>query len=81
LESERKRGIIARIFHDRGYGFINQRDGKSVFFHIGDLDGVSFDSLYVGQHVEYNPIQKPKGLTANDLEIIDGVMEVTKEKW
>ncbi len=44
-----------------GYGFIGLEDGKDVFFHAKDLNGVAFDSLKVGQEVTFEMGESPKG--------------------
>jgi len=42
-----------RLLMDRGYGFIKAEDGKDLFFHRNEIDGVEFSSLKVGQEVEF----------------------------
>jgi len=47
------KGTISRLLRDRGYGFIRAGDGKALFFYRNQLRGVAFDSLKVGQEVEF----------------------------
>ncbi len=50
------KGTIRQLM-DRGYGFIKTEDGKDIFFHRNDLEGVEFNSLSVGQEVEFEKSQ------------------------
>ena len=50
-----------RLLMDRGYGFIKAEDGKDLFFHRNEIDGVEFSSLKVGQEVEFELGQDKKG--------------------
>jgi len=49
----------------KGFGFIS-RDGetKDLFFHSKDLNGVTFDSLQVGDTVTFEVEQGEKGPAA-----------------
>ena len=46
------KGVIARLFKDREYGFI-QSDGGDVYFHKNSVRGMSFQSLKEGTRVEF----------------------------
>ena len=54
---------------DRGCGFIS-RDGetKDLFFHSKDLVGVTFDELMVGDKVEFEVVDGPKGPSAKNVK-------------
>ena len=47
------KGTIRRLITDRGFGFIRTGDGKDLFFHRNDLEGVDYTSLREGQEVEF----------------------------
>ncbi len=47
------KGTIRRLFADRGFGFIRTAEGKDLFFHRNELQGVDYSSLREGQEVEY----------------------------
>jgi predicted RNA-binding protein YlqC (UPF0109 family)/cold shock CspA family protein len=57
-----RRGKIRRLFEDRNYGFIEADDGKAVFFQGSSLKGMAFQSLSVGQPVEFEVAESAKGL-------------------
>jgi len=52
----------------KGFGFIS-RDGetKDLFFHSKDLNGVTFDSLQVGDTVTFEVEQGEKGPAAKNV--------------
>ena len=47
------KGIIRRLITDRGFGFIQTAEGKDLFFHRSQLEGVDYSSLREGQEVEF----------------------------
>jgi CspA family cold shock protein len=47
------KGIIKRLIRGRGFGFIETEQGKDLFFHHSQLQGVNYDSLREGQRVEF----------------------------
>jgi len=47
------KGTIRRLISDRGFGFIKTEEGKEVFFHRNELQGVDFSSLKEKQQVEF----------------------------
>lgn len=55
------KGTIRRLITDRGFGFIQTAEGKDLFFHRSELEGVEFASLREGQQVEYEVGQGRNG--------------------
>ena len=47
------KGTIKKLIGDKGYGFIQTGEGKELFFHRNQLQGIQFSSLKEGQEVEY----------------------------
>ena len=47
------KGTIKKLIRDKGYGFIQTEEGKDLFFHQSQLQGVDYSSLKEGQEVEY----------------------------
>ena len=42
-----------RLVSDRGFGFIRTEEGKDLFFHRKELEGMDYDSLREGGEVEF----------------------------
>jgi len=42
-----------KLISDRGFGFIRTAEGKDLFFHRKELEGVEYSSLREGQQVEF----------------------------
>ena len=59
-------GKIKRLT-DRGFGFIDTGDGDDLFFHMSNLDGVTFEQLREGQAVTFSVGQGPKGRRAESV--------------
>ncbi len=46
---------------DKGFGFIKTEEGKDLFFHRNEIEGVEFSNLRAGQEVEFEMSQDSKG--------------------
>jgi len=58
-------GVVAKIFHDRGYGFIEAEDGREVYFHENSVIDGKFERLQVGAKVRYAEEDGDKGPQAS----------------
>jgi len=54
-------GTVRWFRDDRGFGFITGDDGSDLFFHHSAIQMEGYRSLNVGQRVEYDVQQSPKG--------------------
>lgn len=62
-------GKIKRLT-DKGFGFIEDGSGKDMFFHMSNLEGVSFEQLREGQRVSFTEGRGPKGPRAENVKPI-----------
>ncbi|HTU55611.1 MAG TPA: HPF/RaiA family ribosome-associated protein [Acetobacteraceae bacterium] len=46
-------GSIARLFKDKGYGFIRSSDGNEIYMHRNAVLGKGFDALVEGEEVRF----------------------------
>ena len=65
-----RKGKINKLIQDRGFGFIDDTDGRKVFFHQNSLVGVTFDALERDQRVEFEVENSPKGPRAFNVNIV-----------
>jgi len=53
---------------EKGFGFITREgETKDLFFHSNDLNGVSYAELKVGDAVEFDVVDGPKGPSAKNV--------------
>ena len=64
------KGTIKRLT-DKGFGFIDTGTGKDMFFHLSNLDGVSYEELREGQLVTYTEGRGPKGPRAENVKMAE----------
>ncbi len=62
-------GTIKKLT-DKGFGFIDTGTGEDMFFHMANLEGVSYEQLQEGQRVSYTEGRGPKGPRAEDVRVI-----------
>ncbi len=63
------KGKINKIVRDRGFGFIDDTDGRVVFFHQSSLVGTKFDALRGDETVEFEVENSDKGPCAYNVNI------------
>jgi CspA family cold shock protein len=61
-------GTVKRWMDRSGYGFITTEDGKDVFVHNSDIQGKN--SLKVGEKVEFEITEGPKGPRASNVKSV-----------
>ena len=61
-------GTIRKLA-EKGFGFIST-DGGDVFFHMSALVDVRFEELSVGQTVQYEIGEGPKGPRAENVRVV-----------
>jgi CspA family cold shock protein len=70
----RTTGTVKWFSQEKGFGFITRDDGPDVFVHHTSLPGTGFRKLDQGERVEFEVIEEPKGLKAQNVTRLDGGM-------
>lgn len=66
--SERVHGTVKWFNNAKGFGFITREEGDDdVFVHFRSIQGEGYRTLNEGQAVEFNLVEGPKGLQAEDV--------------
>ena len=65
--SERVTGTVKWFNNAKGFGFITRNEGDDVFVHFRSIRGDGYRTLDEGQSVEFNLVECPKGLQAEDV--------------
>ena len=58
-----QQGTVAGL-NEKGFGFIKIEGEKDLFFHSNELTNVAFDDLKVGDTLEFEVADSPKGKNA-----------------
>lgn len=58
------KGTVKWFNNQKGYGFIQDENGKDIFVHYTGLDMEGFRSLDEGNKVEFDLVEGEKGLQA-----------------
>ena len=67
----RTQGTVKWFSKEKGYGFITPESGPDVFVHHASIQGGGFKMLYEGERVEFDVIEEPKGLKAQNVVRLD----------
>lgn len=62
--------VVARVFHDRGYGFLADADGREVYFHQNSVLDGRFVDLKPGAKVRYAEEDGDKGPQASTVHVV-----------
>ena len=66
--SDRVNGTVKWFNNAKGFGFITREEGDDdVFVHFRSIQGDGYRTLNEGQTVEFNLVEGPKGLQAEDV--------------
>ena len=63
------KGKINKLVRNRGFGFIDDTDGRQVFFHQSSLEGITFEELKGEETVEFEVESSDKGPRAVKVSI------------
>lgn len=63
-------GHVKWFNESKGFGFLEQEDGKDVFVHYSAISGSGFKTLKEGQKVQFTVEESDKGLQAVNVELV-----------
>ncbi|MGR8981698.1 MAG: cold-shock protein [Gammaproteobacteria bacterium] len=64
-------GIVKWFNSDKGFGFIEQKEGPDVFVHFSNiLDTSGYRTLNEGQNVQFKVVRGPKGPQAEEVSVV-----------
>ena len=58
------KGTVKWFNESKGFGFIEQEEGKDVFVHYSAISGSGFKTLDEGDKVQFEIVDGPKGPAA-----------------
>ena len=61
------RGKVKWFNNDKGYGFIDDKEGDDIFVHYSTILSDGFKTLVEGQYVEFELVRTDKGLQAKNV--------------
>lgn len=67
----RTQGTVKWFSKDKGYGFIEREGAPDVFVHHSAISGSGFRTLQEGERVEFEVVEDPRGLKAQNVVRLD----------
>jgi len=65
-----EQGTVKWFNDAKGFGFIARQNGEDVFVHFSAIKSNGFRSLQEGQSVQFEVTKGPKGLQAENVEVL-----------
>jgi len=65
-----EQGTVKWFNDAKGFGFISRQSGDDVFVHFSAVQSNGFRSLQEGQAVTFSVTSGPKGLQAENVQLI-----------
>ncbi len=65
-----EQGTVKWFNDAKGYGFISRQTGEDVFVHYSAIQSEGFRSLKEGQAVQFSVVKGPKGLQAENVQVL-----------
>ena len=65
-----EQGTVKWFNDAKGFGFISRQNGEDVFVRFSAIQSNGFRSLQEGQAVEFKVTKGPKGLQAENVQVL-----------
>lgn len=69
-EVENPLAKVARIFKDQGFGFLETKEGREIYFHSNSVHGRLFEELKIGLAVRFAEEQGALGPQARTVAVV-----------
>jgi len=66
-EGTKEQGTVKWFNASKGFGFIQRKSGEDVFVHFSAIEGDGYRSLEESEAVEFEVVEGPKGLQAQNV--------------
>jgi len=76
---DRATGTVKWFSQEKGFGFIQREDGPDVFVHFSAIQSRGFRTLEQGEPVEFEILEEPKGLKAQNVVRLNPPAAVVSE--
>jgi len=70
------RGRVKWFNNEKGYGFIDYKEGEDIFVHYSAIGQDGYKTLTEGQYVEFNLLETAKGYQALDVVVLKEIATV-----
>ena len=65
-----EQGTVKWFNDAKGYGLLSRPSGEDVFVHFSAVQSSGFRSLSEGQAVQFEVVKGPKGLQAENVQVL-----------
>jgi len=65
-----EQGTVKWFNDAKGYGFLSRPNAEDVFVHFSAVQSSGFRSLSEGQAVQFEVVKGPKGLQAENVQVL-----------
>ncbi len=66
-------GRVKCYFENKGYGFIEDYDGREVYFHLTAVEGATANDIAIGAGVSFDVITTELGLEAFHVRMLSAL--------
>jgi cold shock protein len=65
-----EQGTVKWFNDAKGYGFVSRTSGEDVFVHFSAIQSAGYKSLPEGKAVQFDVVKGPKGLQAENVQLL-----------
>lgn len=65
----KRRGVVSYFNERKGFGFLQDEEGRDVFVHFAEIQREGFQTLAPGENVLFDLAEEGQGLRAVNVEV------------